>query len=151
MRGLTTLYEKKFSNLRPLLSITFSQGFQKSKRFGHWILESGAKKTFKLSEQIKKIRKKNLFCRCNFTLFLSKSFQIWDHFFQLLFPKDSQNLKSLDIELWKVGAKRSLNGVRKCNGQTNRKKQTDISTHRKNRPRGPILLLVNHLNCPAKK
>ena len=31
-----TLYEKKFLNLRPLLSIAFFQGFQKSKKFGHW-------------------------------------------------------------------------------------------------------------------
>ena len=30
------LYDKKLSNLRPLLTITFPQGFKKSKRFGHW-------------------------------------------------------------------------------------------------------------------
>ena len=41
------------------------------------------------------------------------SFQIWDHFFPLLFPKDSENLKSLDIGLWEVRAKRRLNGVNK--------------------------------------
>ena len=34
-------------NLRPLLSITFPQGFQKSKKFGHWTSGSGGKKTFK--------------------------------------------------------------------------------------------------------
>ena len=32
---------------------------------------------------------------CNFTLFMRKNF-----------PKDSKNLKSLDIGLWEVGAKR---------------------------------------------
>ena len=63
-----TLYEQKFSNLRPLLSITF--------------------------------------------------------------PKDFEYLKSLDIGLWKVGAKRPLNGVKKCGGQTDkrRNKHMDIST-----------------------
>ena len=41
--------------------------------------------------------KKNLFLRGDFTPFISKSFHIWDYFFILLFPKDSENLKSLDI------------------------------------------------------
>ena len=36
-----------------------------------------------------------------------------DHFFPLLFPKDSESLKILDIGLWKVGAKRPLNGTSK--------------------------------------
>ena len=34
-RQFYTLYKEKFPNLRPLLSITFLQGFRKSKRFGH--------------------------------------------------------------------------------------------------------------------
>ena len=36
-----------------------------------------------------------------------------DHFFPLLFPKDSESLKILDIRLWEVGAKRPLNGTSK--------------------------------------
>ena len=48
-----TLCEQKFSNLRQFLSITYPQGFQKSKKFGHWTLGIGGKKTFKLSEQMK--------------------------------------------------------------------------------------------------
>ena len=44
----------------------------------------------------------------------------------LLFPKNSQYLKSLDIGLWEVGAKGPLNGVGKCDGQTDR--QTNILT-----------------------
>ena len=88
-----------------------------------------------------KVQCQNFFCPGDFTTFMSKSFQIWDHFFPLLFPKDSKNLKSLDIGLWEVRAKRPLNGVRKCDGQTNKQTDThtDISTYRKNRPRGPIL------------
>ena len=59
-------------------------------------------------------------------------------FFPLLFPKDSQFLKILDIRLW---AKRQLNGTSKVNRQTHRRthRQTDISTYRKHRPRGPML------------
>ena len=34
-------------DIRPLLSITFPQGFQKSEKFGHWTSGSGSKKTFK--------------------------------------------------------------------------------------------------------
>ena len=52
-----------------------------------------------------KFSKKKLFLRGDFTPFISKSFQIWDRFFPLLFPKDSENLKSLDIGLWEMGEK----------------------------------------------
>ena len=41
--------------------------------------------------------------------------------------KDSEYLNSLDIGLWEVGAKRPVNGVKKCVGQTDR--QTDTPTH----------------------
>ena len=44
-RQFYTLYEQKFSNLRQLLALTFPQGFQISKKFGHWT-SSGDKKTF---------------------------------------------------------------------------------------------------------
>ena len=50
-RRFDTLYEQKFSNLRPLLSITFPQGFRISKKLGHWTSGSGGKKTGKQSEQ----------------------------------------------------------------------------------------------------
>ena len=40
-------------------------------------------------------------------------FQIWDHFLPLVFPKDSENLKSLDIGLQEVEAKRRINGMNK--------------------------------------
>ena len=49
-----------------------------------------------------------------------------DHFFPLLFPKDSESLKIFDIRLQEVGAKRPLNGTSKVNRQTNR--QTDRHT-----------------------
>ena len=57
--------------------------------------------------------KKKLFLRGDFKPFMSKRFQIWDHFFPLLFPKDSESLKILDIRLQEVGANRRLNGVNK--------------------------------------
>jgi hypothetical protein len=41
-----------------------------------------------------------------------------DHFFPLLFPKDSKSLKIFDIQLREVGAKRPLNGTLKVNRQT---------------------------------
>ena len=50
-RRFNTLYEQKFSNLRPLLPITFPQGFRISKKFGHWTSGSGGKKTGKRSEK----------------------------------------------------------------------------------------------------
>ena len=48
---------------------------------------------------------------------------MWDHFFLLLFPKDSESLKMLDIRLREVGAKRRLNG-------TSKSEQTHRLTHR---------------------
>ena len=50
-RQFYTLYEHKFSNLRPLLSITFPQRFRESKKFAHWTSGSGGKKTVKRIEK----------------------------------------------------------------------------------------------------
>ena len=52
---------------------------------------------------------------------------MWHHFFPLLFPKDSESLKILDIQLREVGAKRPLNSTSKSE-QTHR--QTHIWTNR---------------------
>ena len=79
---------------------------------------------------VKKVReKKNYFLRGDFRQFSYKNVHIWDHFFPLLFPKDSEFLKILDIRLREVGAKRPLNGTSKVNTHTDR--QTDGHTHRR--------------------
>ena len=57
--------------------------------------------------------------------------------FPLIFPKDSESLEILDIQLGEVGAKRPLNGTSKVNRHTNT--HMDILTWRKHRPRGPML------------
>ena len=64
---------------------------------------------------------KKLFLRCNLIPFMNKSFQIWDHFFPIVFHKDSKNLNSLDIGLWEVGVKRCLNRVNKWWGEIRKK------------------------------
>ena len=46
-RQFKTTFKQKCSNLRPLLFITFPQGFRISKIYGHPTLGKGAKKTFK--------------------------------------------------------------------------------------------------------
>ena len=66
--------------------------------------------------------------RGDFRPFPNKNVQMLDHFFPLLFPKDSESLKILDIRLWEVGEKRPLNGTFKVNRQTHT--QTDRQTHR---------------------
>ena len=50
LRRFYTLYEQKFANMRQLLLITFLQGFRISKKFLHWTLGNGCKKTVKHSE-----------------------------------------------------------------------------------------------------
>ena len=85
-------------------------------------------------------QKKNFFLRGDFRPLPNKNVQIWDHFFPLLLPKDSESLKILDIWLWEVGAKKLLNGTSKSE-QTNKQTHThmDKSTYRMHRPRGPML------------
>ena len=110
-RRFSTIFKQKCSYLRPLLSITFLQGFRISKNIGHPTSGSGDKKTFKKDQKPKKTEKseeKNFFLRGDFRQFSKKNVHIWDHFFPLLFPKDSESLKILDIRLREVGAKRPL-------------------------------------------
>ena len=57
--------------------------------------------------------------RGDFSPFIS--FQIRDQFFQLLFSKDSENLRSLDIGLREVRAKRRLNRMNKGKKKKNLK------------------------------
>ena len=73
-------------------------------------------------------KKTTVFLRADFRQLSSKNVQRLDHFFPLLFSKDSESLKILDIKLREVGAKRRLNGTSKVNPQTNR--QTDGQTDR---------------------
>ena len=69
-----------------------------------------------------KLAKNKLFLRSDFRPLPNKNVQIWDHFFPLLFPKDSESLKILDIRLREVGAKRRLNGTSKVNRRTHTRK-----------------------------
>ena len=77
-----------------------------------------------------------------------------DHFFPLLFPKDSESLKILNIRLREGWAKRRLNGTSKVNtrtdGQTDGRtdRQTDgqtdgLSTYGKHQPRADALKICN--------
>ena len=72
---------------------------------------------------MEKFVQKHFFLRGDFTPFISNSFQIWDPFFPLFFPKDSESLKKLDIQLLEEGAKIRSNSTSKVNRQT--KKHTD--------------------------
>ena len=108
LRQFYAIFKQKSSNLRSILSITFPQGFRISRIFGHWTSGSGGKKTVKLSEQMKQKSVKKKLPRQFYTIVKHKN-----HFFPLLFPKDSEYLKFLDIALREVGAKRPLNGVNK--------------------------------------
>ena len=65
-----------------------------------------------------KSAKNNFFLRGDFRPLPNKNVQRWDHFFPLLSPKDSENLKSLDIGLQEMGTKKRLNGVNKWEKKT---------------------------------
>ena len=52
-----------------------------------------------------------------------------DHFFPLLFPKDSESLKILDIQLQEVGEKRPLNRTSQVNTQTHGHTDTQTDGH----------------------
>ena len=74
-----TTSKQKCSNVRPLLSITFPQGFRISKNIGHPTLGGGGKKTVKKEQKPKKTKKseeKNFFLRGDFRKFTNKNVHI---------------------------------------------------------------------------
>ena len=77
--------------------------------------------------------------RSDFRPLPNKKIQIWDSFFPLLFLKDSESLKIVDIRLQEVGAKIPVNGTSKVNTQTDRQTntQTNIWTFRVIKSIGP--------------
>ena len=87
--------------------------------------------------------------RGDFGPFPNKNVQKLDHFFPLLFPKDSESLKILDIQFREVGAKRPLNGTSKVNRQTHRQTntQTDRRTFRLIESIGPEGRCFENLIC----
>ena len=104
-RQFYTLYGQKFSNLRPILTNTFPQGFQKSKQFEHWILGSGSKKIVKRSERKKtplsgaKFAQKQTFFCGDFIPFIIIFFNLRPRLL-ITFPKGFQISKNkIDIPL----------------------------------------------------
>ena len=59
-RRFQTVFKQKCSYLKPLLPITFPQGFRISKNIGHPTLGSGGKKTVKKDRKPKKTQKKKI-------------------------------------------------------------------------------------------
>ena len=107
-RQFYTIFEHK-NHFFPLL---FAKDSEYLKFFDIALRKVGAKRPLNGVNKWQKFLK-NFFRRGNFTPFFNKKVQIWDLFFPLLFPKDSKYLKTLDIGLWVVGAKRPLNTVNK--------------------------------------
>ena len=58
-----------------------------------------------LISMAKFVPKQTFFLQSDFTPFISKSYQNWDHSFRLLFSQDYKSLKMLDIQLWEVEKK----------------------------------------------
>ena len=78
-RRFQTTSKQKCSNVRPLLSITFPQGFRISKNIGHPTSGSGGTKTVKKDGKPKKTKKseeKNFFLRGISIQFLNKNAHI---------------------------------------------------------------------------
>ena len=110
----TLFFSKSFQIWDHYYPLLFPQYSKNLKRFHIGHQEVGAKLPLKVvrNTNTKKscsvICPKNIFLRGDLTPFIRKSFQIWDHFLVLLFPKDSKSLKTLDIQLWEVGGKNML-------------------------------------------
>ena len=76
-RQFQTIFKQKCSYLRPLLSITFSQGFRIAKNSGYPTLGSGGKKTVKKdqkSKETEKVKKKTFFLTAILDNFQTKMF-----------------------------------------------------------------------------
>ena len=79
------------------------------------------------------LKKINL--RSDFRPLPNKNVKMLDHFFPLLFPKDSESLKILDIRLWEVGGKKTVKRYLKSehtdkHTDTRPDRQTDRPTNR---------------------
>ena len=108
----------KLLNLWQFFPLLFQKGIQKSIWFGHWTLGSWGKKTVKRRDSnthTKKIQlikakfapKQPFFVWKSYSQ-ISKSFQIWDHLFQLLFHKDSESLNLFENWLKGSGGKKTF-------------------------------------------
>ena len=81
-------------------SLFFPKDSESLKIFDIRLQEVGIKRPFNGTSKVKKkVREKNFFLRGDFRQFLNKNVHIWNHFLPLLFPKDSESLKILDIRL----------------------------------------------------
>ena len=123
MRQFYTVYETSFE-IFPFFFPKDSKNLT-SCDIGIWEVE--AKRHLNIVNKERKNLWKTLFAAEIFFIILNKIVQIWDHFFPLISPNDSEYLKILDIGLYKVVAKRPLNGVRKCSRQID--KQTKKKTY----------------------
>ena len=99
--------------LNHFFPLLFPKDFESLKILDIRLWEGGVKNTVKRYLKSEKVRENNFFLRGDFRQFSNKTIHIWDHFFPLLFPKDSESLKKLDIRLWEVGAKRPSKGTSK--------------------------------------
>ena len=87
-RQFSTIFKQKCSYLRPLLAITFPQGFRISKNIGHPTSGSGSKKTIKrYLKSEKRERKKLFFARRFSTIFKQKSSYLTTISFQYFSPR----------------------------------------------------------------
>ena len=131
---------RQFSNKNvhiwdPFFPLLFPKDSESLKILDIRLREVGAKRPLKKTENWRRSKKsewsgeKKTFLWRNFWQFSNKNVHIWDHFFLLLFPKDSESVKILDIQLREVGAKRPLNGTSKVNRRTDG--QTDGRTDRR--------------------
>ena len=112
MRGnFRPLSNKNIQMLDLFLPLLFPKNSESLKILDIQLWEVGAERRLKKTEnqrRPKKVKKKNFFLRGNFRQFSNKNVHISDHFFPLLFSKDFESLKILDIRLREVGAKRPL-------------------------------------------
>ena len=82
-------------------------------KYKYWRIQANLHVSIKGQQRSSLYYFRAFFLHSDFTPFLSKSFQIWDHFFLFFLLKDSEYLKSLDIGHWEGGAREPLNGVNK--------------------------------------
>ena len=105
-RQFNTLYEQKFSNLTPLLPLHFPKDSENLKKFKYWTLESGGKKTFKQSEQTKKISKKNFLAPRRFYTLYGKKLANLRQLQYITFPKGfRRRRKKWTFDFGKLGQK----------------------------------------------
>ena len=123
------------------VSLVSPEESKNSKKFGHCTWGNWGKKTSKRSEQMKKKKSvNNFFCRGDFRPFWAKRLKSETTSFHYFCPRIPNLIFFGHLTLGSGGKKTFKRYLKSKQTKRQTDTRTEISTYRKHRPRGPMLL-----------